>query len=417
MVQSIDEIIKALDEAIEESNEEFITPIKGEKILTEKGLLESNSAKSGEQLRLLIKLGYLPHAYKDKNYWRIPKSKKLKNDSPETKNSFKKFRLQIIVWSFIVLILSILLWINYRSQENLKEAQILEKRISELKKIAKADLIEIDMVSIYSLVAYYNLYALDKKAQVTDIYIETTSNLLENGEVRIVSTETAIQTRNEYIKSDSIMGIPISFYYFWRFNKNDFLLEKKLAVRYTNDSIKYYRFNENIVKLLFIEKLSSELWEIITTSKVEKESARLKHKKQKQERKARRDSIEKAKQEIKAKNKQNNKYEGYYKLSSSYCDIESSYDFVTAYEMTYLTVDLPNDKITLKTKFNGSWQNFTYPISNIDYQRGIILTVVYEINSLGVDEFWIQPEVPSFGIDYLDGTRIACYGVSVLEWR
>lgn len=87
----------------------------------------------------------------------------------------------------------------------------------------------------------------------------------------------------------------------------------------------------------------------------------------------------------------------------------------TNQEKTIHTFDLPNRKIRLQTFFGEKEIVTEYKIKDFYTETGIAAkTHVFIINDLGVKEIWISFDVPNLGYDYVDGSRISCYGLTNL---
>ncbi|MET4081127.1 hypothetical protein ABIB40_001072 [Pedobacter sp. UYP30] len=82
-------------------------------------------------------------------------------------------------------------------------------------------------------------------------------------------------------------------------------------------------------------------------------------------------------------------------------------------EVSYHQFDFVNMIVTQKPLYDGEWVEFSYPIVSSYKEKGIAATTyVLIIGSMGVKEIWFSPDVPNLGYDYIDGSTIACYGIS-----
>lgn len=98
-------------------------------------------------------------------------------------------------------------------------------------------------------------------------------------------------------------------------------------------------------------------------------------------------------------------------FKSTYYDKEKNNIILnTNHEITYHTIDFNRRIVTQKSQLNGRWIEYKYPINGF-YEEG--LTNVIIVNDLGVKEIWFSPTMLNLGYDYMDGSRIACYGLSV----
>lgn len=85
----------------------------------------------------------------------------------------------------------------------------------------------------------------------------------------------------------------------------------------------------------------------------------------------------------------------------------------TNHETTYHTFDFTNMTVTNKSKLNGKWVSFKYPIKGFYQEKGLAATTyVIVVGTLGVKEIWFSPDVPNIGYDFDDGSRLACYKIS-----
>ncbi len=88
----------------------------------------------------------------------------------------------------------------------------------------------------------------------------------------------------------------------------------------------------------------------------------------------------------------------------------------TNHETSYHTFDFINKTVTQKSILNSQWITITYPMNGFYEQKGLLATTfVITVNDLGVNEIWFSPDVPNLGYDYSDGSRIACYELTLEE--
>lgn len=98
-------------------------------------------------------------------------------------------------------------------------------------------------------------------------------------------------------------------------------------------------------------------------------------------------------------------------FKSTYYDKERNNVILnTNNEISYHTFDFKKRIVIQKSLLNGKWIEITYPINGF-YEDG--LTYVIIVNDLGVNEIWFSPTMLNLGYDFMDGSRIACYGLSV----
>lgn len=104
-------------------------------------------------------------------------------------------------------------------------------------------------------------------------------------------------------------------------------------------------------------------------------------------------------------------------FKSTYYDIEERGEITaTKVEDSYDTFDFEKLKVTQKILHNGKYITISYPMNGFYIQRGILTsTYVIVVGTLGVNEIWFNFDVPNYGYDFLDGTRIACYGITRVE--
>jgi|GEM_PF-2263221 len=101
------------------------------------------------------------------------------------------------------------------------------------------------------------------------------------------------------------------------------------------------------------------------------------------------------------------------KFKSSFYDKEKNNIILnTNHEVTYHTIDFNKGIVTQKSKLDGKWIEFKYPINGF-YKDGVTNVII--VNDMGVNEIWFSSATLSLGYDYMDGSRIACYGLSVVK--
>mgnify|MGYP000492331092 CR=1 FL=1 len=86
-MSEIQKIIKFLDDTIEKRGITHLSPVEGNKILDEAGLLNDSSDRPGLPLRRLLRSGRIPYAYQlgGKNSpWFIPQSSKFKSRTQQS---------------------------------------------------------------------------------------------------------------------------------------------------------------------------------------------------------------------------------------------------------------------------------------------------------------------------------------------
>lgn len=90
--------------------------------------------------------------------------------------------------------------------------------------------------------------------------------------------------------------------------------------------------------------------------------------------------------------------------------------YKTIYEATTHKFDFVNMRVTQRCKLNGEYVRLIYPFTSFYIeQKAGTSTYVLVVNSMGVKEIWYSPDNGNLGYDYLDGTRIACYDVTIVE--
>ncbi|HTL71062.1 MAG TPA: hypothetical protein VL404_07210 [Candidatus Eisenbacteria bacterium] len=70
-------IIAAVDAELERTRKSFLTTIEANELLDRLGLLKNNPKENGKNLRIVLRTGLVPHAYKlagDVGQWVIPHS-------------------------------------------------------------------------------------------------------------------------------------------------------------------------------------------------------------------------------------------------------------------------------------------------------------------------------------------------------
>lgn len=106
-----------------------------------------------------------------------------------------------------------------------------------------------------------------------------------------------------------------------------------------------------------------------------------------------------------------------YTLQSTLNDNERNGHVIqTNHETSYHVFDFAGRTVTMKAQMNGRLLTFTYPMKQYYVEKGILAsTYVIKVNANGVKEIWFSPDVPNLGYDYIDGTRMAYYEISLLE--
>ena len=90
--------------------------------------------------------------------------------------------------------------------------------------------------------------------------------------------------------------------------------------------------------------------------------------------------------------------------------------YTTIYKPSYHTIDYNKMTVVQKSLLNDQWIEITYRIKSISVEQGALSTTyILHVNSKGLKEVWFSPEIENLGYDYMDGTRIACYELTVVR--
>jgi hypothetical protein len=209
---------------------------------------------------------------------------------------------------------------------------------------------------------------------------------------------------------DSAYGLPLSFYYKFYFDNKDSLTAKYLVVVYDDTTINY-DFKLRPVKKLINIKLA-----LAKIDKYEKNRKKLAAQQKREQEQQQKQSTKESKQSLTENSQSSSK--GIFQYKSENYDIEKPGEagFTTINDPSYHTVDFNNMTVTQTSLLNGQWVKISYPIRSYYTEVGALSTTfILVINSKGLKEVWFSPEVSNLGYDYLDGTRIACYDLSVIK--
>lgn len=322
---------------------------------------------------------------------------------------FDKYWLQVVIGIVIVTIISVLFLIikfgdSYHSEltksENEKQA-----RIEKLKSFASDVFREHqELYTDWAIIARIQQFEVSDYRN-KDVNMELFSQELKNGEMLIYSSKVIIPDPKANAIKDDKYGLPLSFYYKFYFNDQDSLTHKYLIVVYNSDSVVRYNFTESPFKLLInklMAKKKNDEWQ--------KQRVRLAAKQEEENRKI---------QEQKTTQPSTvNVSEKVYHFRSRNYDIEKPDEigFTTINEQSYHLINLNTMTVKQTSLLNGEWVEITYSIKSSYYEEGAFSTTyVLVVNSRGLKEVWFCPETNSLGYDYMDGTRIACYDLSVVD--
>lgn len=67
-------IVACIDNYLETTNQQIVTPVEANKELERHGLLSDSKERPGLPLRRLLREAQIPHAYKEDGRWYIPHS-------------------------------------------------------------------------------------------------------------------------------------------------------------------------------------------------------------------------------------------------------------------------------------------------------------------------------------------------------
>jgi hypothetical protein len=71
---SVRRLVQFLDDYLEKTGKEYLTPSEANRLLANERLLHDNPRSPGEPLRRLLRDDKMPHAYRSGGRWRIPRS-------------------------------------------------------------------------------------------------------------------------------------------------------------------------------------------------------------------------------------------------------------------------------------------------------------------------------------------------------
>jgi len=333
------------------------------------------------------------------------------SNSDIAKHLFEKYGLRFVIIAGIIIFLSILYFKIHSTKDYYNGGLTSEEkekvdRINKLKEFA-SDVFRENSWCYDQWIVFSRLQQVDdKNYKDVDFHIDFQAKNLDKGEILLYTNKIIVPTPNENAIKDPRYGYPLSFYYQFFFNKADSLYQKNLVVVYYSDSIVKYNFKILPVQLIINKPVAT---------KKNTEWERMRAKLAAQQKRAKQKNECQTTYESKPPTKVTKKF---FKFKSDNYDIEKPDEsgYKTVYSPSFHTVDFNNLIVKQKSLLNNQWVEIIYPIRSFYIDPGSVTTTyVIVVQSNGLKEVWFCPETESLGYDFLDGTRIACYDLTVLN--
>lgn len=332
------------------------------------------------------------------------------NDLLEQVSKYKNY----IIAGCIILLIAVLMIGNYRgskTSEKLKSKQERKELIGD--KAIKCLTDENTIITGLTLIKY-----LDKaeKKDISTLQIDLHFNFIykeyENNGLIAILPEIKIPNPAINTIKDEKYGYPVALSYQFNIDNNDSIIRKRLKVRYSLDTVVEFDFYTPLINSFFNEELA--LKKIAAYDKDQELYIEKLKREQVNESKQREREVKLREQKPEQSSKP--RLSNDFTFRSTFYDIEKTDGSVeTVNEVTLHKFDLTNMVVTQASKLNGQRLNFKYKIKSYYTEAGINTNYVFVINSQGVNEIWLNFETPNMGYDYIDGTRIAIYGLTRVE--
>lgn len=324
-----------------------------------------------------------------------------------------KYKNYIIVF-IAILILFILMLTDFTSRKTSnKQDREIERRERISKKILKAITSENSLIQGIAFIKHLDK-AEKNELQIKQIDLHIDPYYEDTKDNNLIARIPELKIPNPAVNTikDARYGYPVSYSFKFLINNKDSIIRKRLEVRYSLDTIIELDFYTPLVETLINYKLAIKKIEAF-----DKEQAKhFENLNKEYQAEAKKNEREKKVSEQQIAQKSVPKSATSFTYKSTFYDIEYTNGSVkTVKEETYHKFDLKNRVITQLSHANGEWVSLKYRIRS-KYDEGIIMNNnVFVINNMGVKEIWLNLDLPNLGYDYMDGTRIANYGITRVE--